>query len=82
MEILIKFHKTYKQITGISLAEKVSILKSVLKRKMEKEFVLTICVSTRGNELLMQLLHSRKLCFHKDYDTTDLGLKLEYSDLN
>lgn len=40
----------------------------------------TICVSTRGNELLMQLLHSRKLCFHRDYDTNDLGLKLEYFD--
>lgn len=50
---------------------------------MEKEVLAsTICVSTRGNELLMQLLHSRKLCFPRDYDTTDLGLKLEYSDLN
>lgn len=49
---------------------------------MEKASALTVCVSTRGNELLMQLLHSTKLCFHRDYDTTDLGLKLEYSDLN
>lgn len=30
----------------------------------------------------MQLLHSGQLCFHRDYDTTDLGLKLEYYDLN
>lgn len=65
----------------MSLVKK-SILERVLKRKMEKELALTTCVSTRGNELLMQLLHSRKLCFHKDYDTTDLGLKLEYSDFN
>lgn len=65
----------------MSLVKK-SFLKRVLKRKMEKEFALTTCVSTRGNELLMQLLHSRKLCFHKDYDTTDLSLKLEYSDFN
>lgn len=65
----------------MSLVKK-SILKRVLKRKMEKELALTTCVSTRGNELLMQLLHSGKLCFHKDYDTTDLGLKLEYSDFN
>lgn len=49
---------------------------------MEKASALTVCVSTRGNELLMKLLHSTKLCFHRDYDTTDLGLKLEYSDLN
>lgn len=49
---------------------------------MKKVLALIICVSTRGNELLMQLLHSRKLCFYRDYDTTDLGLKLEYSDLN
>ena len=65
----------------MSLVKK-SILERVLKRKMEKELALTTCVSTRGNELRMQLLHSRKLCFHKDYDTTDLGLKLEYSDFN
>lgn len=65
----------------MSLVKK-SILERVLKRKMEKELALTTCASTRGNELLMQLLHSRKLCFHKDYDTTDLGLKLEYSDFN
>lgn len=74
----LKFHKTYKRMSLV----KKSFLKRVLKRKMEKEFALTTCVSTRGSELLMQLLHSRKLCFHKDYDTTDLGLKLEYSDFN
>ena len=65
----------------MSFAKISSILREFL-REMEKASALTICVSTRGNELLMQLLHSRKLCFHRDYDTTDLGLKLEYSDLN
>lgn len=59
----------------MSLANVSSIL-----RVLEKEA--TICVSTGRRELLMQLLHSRKLCFHRDYDITDLGLKLEYSDLN
>lgn len=43
--------------------------------------VFPVCVHRR-NELLMQQRHSGKLCLHRDYDTTDLGLKLEYSDLN
>ena len=30
----------------------------------------------------MWLPHSGMLCFHRDHDTTDLGLKLEYSYLN
>lgn len=66
----------------MSLA-KVSSTLRVLERKWKKQHLhLQFVYLQGGNELLMQLLHSRKLCFHRDYDTTDLGLKLEYSDLN
>lgn len=45
-------------------------------------FASLTCASTQGKWATDALLHSRKLCFHSDYDTTDVGLKLEYSNLN
>lgn len=67
----------------MSSATVSSILREFLRKKWRKRHPhLPFVLSTRGNELLLQLLHSRNLCFHRDYDTTDLGLKLEYSDLN
>lgn len=65
----------------MSLAKASSILSEFLRENGKSSICIYNLYIYQG-KLLMQLLHSRKLCFHSDYDTTDLGLKLEYSNLN
>ena len=73
------FYKTYKQMSPAKVS---SIVTEFLREKGKRSIYIYNLSIHRGNELLMQLLHSGQLCFHRDHDTTDLGLKLEYSDLN
>lgn len=66
----------------MSLAKVSSIIREFLRENGERSICVYNFYIYRGNELLMQLRHSGKLCLHRDHDTTDLGLKLEYSNLN
>lgn len=79
MNSYFKLYKTYKQM---SLTKVSSIIREFLRENGKRSICVYNFYIYGGNELLMQLLHSGKLCLHRDDDTTDLGLKLEYSYLN